>query len=126
MSGTLIDHVGELAHWSEQQRAVMLILCSRGAAFKVAAGELGISSSRVRQLHGKALRKMMRRLSAFEADQFSKKMLNTSEAANMLNVHINTIRRWANEGHLRCARIGTRGDRRFWRQDLTKLLMVQK
>ncbi len=122
MYGTLLDHVGELAHWSEQQRAVMQILCGRGAAFKVAADELEISRSRVKQLHFKALRKMMRSLSALEADQLTNNMLTISDVSNMLNVHINTIRRWTNEGKLKCTHIGPRRDRRFWRRDVSEFL----
>ena len=40
-------------------------------------------------------------------------LLTTSEAANMLNAHPNTVRKWADEGLLNCYRIGSRGHRRF-------------
>ena len=49
-------------------------------------------------------------------------MLTTSEVARMLNVHINTVRRWSNQGVLRTYRIGARGDRRFHREDITSFL----
>jgi len=45
-------------------------------------------------------------------------MLTTSEVARILNVHINTIRRWSNQGILKAYRIGSRGDRRFKREDI--------
>jgi excisionase family DNA binding protein len=45
-------------------------------------------------------------------------MLTTSEVARMLNVHINTVRRWSNQGSLASYRIGTRGDRRFKKADI--------
>jgi len=45
-------------------------------------------------------------------------MLTTSEVAQILNVHINTVRRWSNQGILKAYRIGSRGDRRFKREDV--------
>jgi excisionase family DNA binding protein len=45
-------------------------------------------------------------------------MLTTSEVARILNLHINTIRRWSNQGILKAYRIGSRGDRRFKREDI--------
>jgi excisionase family DNA binding protein len=45
-------------------------------------------------------------------------MLTTSEVARLLNVHINTVRRWSNQGSLASYRIGTRGDRRFKKADI--------
>ena len=47
-------------------------------------------------------------------------MLTTSEVARILNVHINTIRRWANQGVLTSYRIGSRGDRRFKKADIDR------
>jgi excisionase family DNA binding protein len=49
-------------------------------------------------------------------------MLTTSEVARLLNVHINTVRRWSNQGVLKTYRIGSRGDRRFNREDVTEFL----
>ena len=46
-------------------------------------------------------------------------MLTTSEVAHLLNVHINTVRRWSNLGILQAYRLGSRGDRRFRREDIT-------
>ena len=45
-------------------------------------------------------------------------MLTTSEVARILSVHINTVRRWSNQGILKSYRIGSRGDRRFRREDI--------
>ena len=45
-------------------------------------------------------------------------ILTTSEVARLLNVHINTVRRWSNSGSLASYRIGTRGDRRFKKADI--------
>jgi len=48
-------------------------------------------------------------------------MLTTSEVARILNVHINTVRRWSNQGALKAYRIGSRGDRRFRKDDVDAL-----
>jgi excisionase family DNA binding protein len=49
-------------------------------------------------------------------------MLTATEVAQLLNVHINTVRRWSNRGIIRAYRIGPRGDRRFWREDIAGFL----
>lgn len=49
-------------------------------------------------------------------------MLTTSDVARLLNVHINTVRRWSNQGILKAYRIGSRGDRRFQHGDITSFL----
>ena len=49
-------------------------------------------------------------------------MLTTSDVARLLNVHINTVRRWSNRGILKTYRIGSRGDRRFHREDIASFL----
>ena len=50
-------------------------------------------------------------------------MLTISEVAQLLNVHINTVRRWSNQGILRSYRIGSRGDRRFRQEDIDNFLV---
>jgi excisionase family DNA binding protein len=49
-------------------------------------------------------------------------MLTARELARLLNVHINTIRRWDESGMLKAYRIGPRGDRRFSREDIALFL----
>jgi excisionase family DNA binding protein len=49
-------------------------------------------------------------------------LLTTNETAKLLNIHINTVRRWSNLGILPSFRIGPRGDRRFWKKDLMTFL----
>jgi len=49
-------------------------------------------------------------------------MLTTGEVAQLLHVHINTVRRWSNQGVLKTYRIGARGDRRFHREDVIRFL----
>lgn len=52
-------------------------------------------------------------------------MLTTSDVARLLNVHINTVRRWSNQGKLKAYRIGSRGDRRFQQEDIARFLSEQ-
>ena len=49
-------------------------------------------------------------------------MLTAGDVARLLNVHINTLRRWSNKGIIRMYRIGPRGDRRFRREDIASFL----
>ena len=49
-------------------------------------------------------------------------VLTTKEVAILLNVHINTVRRWSDQGILRTYRIGRRNDRRFPKEDVFNLL----
>ncbi len=49
-------------------------------------------------------------------------MLTISNVAHLLNVHINTVRRWSNQGILKAYRIGSRGDRRFQQKDINSFL----
>jgi excisionase family DNA binding protein len=55
-------------------------------------------------------------------DLSSKAMLTIRDVARLLNVHINTVRRWSNQGMLKRYRIGSRGDRRFRREDVDAFL----
>jgi excisionase family DNA binding protein len=49
-------------------------------------------------------------------------LLTVSEAAAFLHVHTNTLRRWSDVGLLVSYRISSRGDRRFFREDLVHFL----
>ncbi|MBG7617522.1 MAG: helix-turn-helix domain-containing protein [Chloroflexi bacterium] len=53
-------------------------------------------------------------------------MLTISEVAQSLNVHINTVRRWSNQGLLKAYRIGSRGDRRYRQQDIENFLAHER
>ena len=52
----------------------------------------------------------------------SGKMLTTIQVAELLGVHANTVRKWANQGILQAIRLGPRGDRRFPQEDVIRLL----
>jgi excisionase family DNA binding protein len=53
---------------------------------------------------------------------FEGKLLPIKDAAGLLSVHPNTLRRWSNQGIIGAYRIGARGDRRFLRGDVFNLL----
>jgi excisionase family DNA binding protein len=45
-------------------------------------------------------------------------LLTARQVAKLLNVHVNTVRRWNDRGILKAYRIGPRGDRRFSKEDI--------
>ena len=49
-------------------------------------------------------------------------LLTVGQVAARLNVHPNTVRRWTQQGLLSAYRLGPRGDRRFHRSDVERLL----
>jgi len=49
-----------------------------------------------------------------------------SEASELLNVHPNTLRKWDKNGVLKAVRFGVRGDRRYKKEDLLKLVNERK
>ena len=49
-------------------------------------------------------------------------MLSVHDVANILSVHINTVRRWGDSGIVKVYRIGPRRDRRFRLEDIARLL----
>ena len=49
-------------------------------------------------------------------------MLTASDVARLISVHINTVRRWSNQGVLKAYYIGSRGDRRFQKDDINNFL----
>lgn len=54
------------------------------------------------------------------------KLLRIKEAAELLGVNPQTLRRWDNEGHLKAVRIGKRKDRRYKAEDIQKIVEGQK
>ncbi len=50
------------------------------------------------------------------------KLLKLSEAAELLNVHRNTLRKWDKKGILVAIRFGERRDRRYKKEDVLKLM----
>jgi excisionase family DNA binding protein len=50
------------------------------------------------------------------------RLLTVKEAAELLHVHVNTVRNWSGNGLLPSYRVGKRRDRRFLRGDVQRLL----
>jgi excisionase family DNA binding protein len=49
-------------------------------------------------------------------------LLTSSGVARLLNIHVNTVRRWDKQGMIKAYRIGPRGDRRFKREEISRFL----
>ena len=52
-------------------------------------------------------------------------MLTTREVSVLLNVHIDTVRRWSNDGLIKAYCICSRGDRRFQKKDIEMFLSAE-
>ena len=50
-------------------------------------------------------------------------LMRTADVSRVLHVHSNTVRRWSDLGVLKSYRIGNRGDRRFYREDVNRFLL---
>lgn len=50
------------------------------------------------------------------------KLLRIKEAAEMLGINPETLRRWDNQGRLQAVRMGKRKDRRYKLEDLKKII----
>lgn len=50
------------------------------------------------------------------------KLLTIRQAAEILNVHVETLRRWDKSGKLKAIRVNERGDRRYKPEDLEKIM----
>ena len=53
------------------------------------------------------------------------KLLRISEAAEMLGVNPETLRRWDDSGQLKAVRLGTRRDRRYDRDEILKRISAK-
>jgi excisionase family DNA binding protein len=49
-------------------------------------------------------------------------MLTVSEVAELLHIHTNTVRRWADKCYLNAYRVNYRGDRRFKRAEILMIM----
>ncbi len=50
------------------------------------------------------------------------KLLTIRQAAEVLNVHVETLRRWDKAGKLKSIRVNERGDRRYKPEEIEKIL----
>ena len=53
------------------------------------------------------------------------KLLKIRQAAEVLNVHVETLRRWDRSGKLKAIRVNDRGDRRYKSEDLEKMVKTK-
>ena len=53
-------------------------------------------------------------------------LLNVQQASKMIGVSPKTIRRWAQTKKIRGLKVGTRGDWRFTKEDLLKMVKVSQ
>ena len=54
--------------------------------------------------------------------EVEQELMPIRDAARLLCIHTNTLRRWGNKGIIREYRLGPAGHRRFSRQDVSNLL----
>lgn len=52
------------------------------------------------------------------------KLLTIKQVAEILNVHVETLRRWDKRGKLKAIRVNERGDRRYRPKDIEKLIKI--
>ena len=57
-----------------------------------------------------------------EPKKLDDELLTLQEAADLLHCHPNTLRNWDNKGILVAVRFGSRGDRRYRKRDVMKLM----
>ena len=50
------------------------------------------------------------------------KLLTIRQAAEILNVHVETLRRWDKSGRLKAIIVNERGDRRYKPKDIEKII----
>ncbi len=61
-----------------------------------------------------------------QRDASTASMLTISEVSRILRVHPNSVRRWANQGLIKAYRVGSRGDRRFMADDVSRFLQAEE
>ena len=88
------------------------IMKEAGLTYTTIASRLGITKQRAHQILSKQ---------RIQKKEF-RELLTASDAASLLNVHVNTIRRWSDKGVMPTYRVGSRGDRKFKREDVEKLI----
>ena len=93
------------------RRRQMVAMRKAGATYGAIGLKFSISGERVRQILNNIEQK----------PRTSPVSLRTRDVASLLNIHPNTVRRWANNGTLNAYRIGSRRDRRIKREDIDGL-----
>jgi excisionase family DNA binding protein len=106
-----------LERLNSSRRTKVTSLRKAGLTYAEIGRKLGLTRERVRQI-AKAETTAKKKPARNDPDA----LLTTAEVAELLNVHVNTVRRWSNKGILETYRIGSRGDRRLRQGDVDKLL----
>ena len=57
-----------------------------------------------------------------KCEPWKENLMTMKEACQFLHCHPNTLRKWTDNGDIKCYRFGKRGDRRFDKRDLDKQL----
>ena len=57
-----------------------------------------------------------------QSEQKKPNLLTLKQACELLNCHPNTLRAWDAKGYLKAVRIGTRGDRRYRKEEIMKII----
>lgn len=97
------------------RRDEIVELRKTGLSYAKIGHRLGISRERVRQI--------LKAKPTPKKGNFSPKgVLRVGDVASLLGVHLNTVRRWSDEGALRSFRVGFRRERRFRREDVDAFL----
>ena len=111
--------VGAVRPVTNSRRDEIVELRKAGLSYAQIGHRLGISRERVRQIFkGKPVPK--------KPDLRSKAVLRAGDVASLLGVHINTVRRWSDEGVLKSFRVGLRHERRFRHEDVDAFLKEEK
>lgn len=59
-------------------------------------------------------------------NQNNSEILTLKQACEFLNCHPNTLRNWDNNGFLKAIRFGARGDRRYHKSDIERIVLKMK
>lgn len=99
-----------------------LILRDNGLTYAAIGRKLKVSREFARQMvNGTSVGLRKKPIPFDDADAF----LTTGQAARLLNIHVNTVRRWADCGVIKTYRLGSRGDRRYMIRDVRQLLQLK-
>jgi excisionase family DNA binding protein len=111
----LVHRNGDLLAVGNSKLAKICTMRGNGYSYASMGSKMGISRQRTHQIL-KGLKKRRKD---------SLKMLSSTDVASLLNIHVNTVRRWSNQGILPVYRFGSRGDRRFKQDDIDKLVEIK-
>ena len=104
---------------ANSRRDEIIELRKSGQTYAEIGRRFGLSRERVRQIFkGKPAPK--------KSVVGPKAVLRAGDVASFLGVHVNTVRRWSDEGVLKSFRVGLRHERRFRREDIEVFLKEEK